>query len=92
MGNPGPIGTKPNSSEEYETDAGRLGNGNFGEIAVTGVITYDDEPSMTIGHIKDGTSNTILAAEMSWDNRPDSAPLNRAWTRGDRSTIGPPAM
>jgi prepilin-type N-terminal cleavage/methylation domain-containing protein len=67
----GPIGTNPQTGQDYAYRATNQGN-----EALQGVLGMDSKVRLT--DISDGTSNTLMVGEMSWTD----ANYYRIWTRG----------
>jgi prepilin-type N-terminal cleavage/methylation domain-containing protein/prepilin-type processing-associated H-X9-DG protein len=68
----GPKGTNPTSGAKYLM----IPTGVQGDIARQGVLTMDSKVKLT--QIPDGTSNTLMLGESSWD----AADNYRTWIRG----------
>lgn len=73
-GNTGPIGINPVDGEEYERFRDK--EGLYGEISIAGLMW--EESRTDIGAINDGTSNTFMLGEISWQDWEGY----RAWHRG----------
>ncbi len=68
----GPVGTNPTTGADYPL----LDVGSHGGFATGGTMLHDS--SVRIDDIRDGTSNTYLLGELSWDG----SGVYRNWTRG----------
>ena len=71
-GNPGPIGTNPQTGSDYKTDDRQS---SLGSVAIEGIFI---ERAISFRDITDGSSNTIGLGEISYDRYP----RYRTWTRG----------
>lgn len=78
-GNAGALGENPTSGAQYQTDPiiDEGGFGMFGPIANTGPIILSGR--LSLASVTDGTSNTFLIGEISWD---DYAHSVSNWVRG----------
>lgn len=70
--NPGPLGTNAETGLAYP----QLAVGTAGGYAIGGVMLHNRGVAMA--EIRDGTSNTILLGELSWQG----APSYRSWLQG----------
>ena len=68
----GPVGTNPATGKDYPL----LNVGQHGGFATGGTMLHDR--GVSIAEIRDGTSNTYLLGELSWDG----SGVYRSWVRG----------
>lgn len=97
-GNPGPIGvnaaasgtgqdpTRQTTGLNYGRDTARENVGSFGELATDGIFQLRGK--IGLRDITDGTSNTICAGEISWNDYR----FYRAWNRGQDWFSGSPLL
>jgi len=90
VGNMGPIGINPTTNTPYNVNtAGAL----QGSLAADGVLPFlpwvqasatpiPAPASITLGEVTDGTSNTLLLFEVSWQGLERHESSLRAWPRG----------
>jgi prepilin-type N-terminal cleavage/methylation domain-containing protein/prepilin-type processing-associated H-X9-DG protein len=84
-GNMGPKGQNPQTGLNYDVlSAPNVSDWSQGEISVHGVLGANTKTRFA--DIIDGTSNTILLGELSWND----APCYRAWLRGfeNKAVVG----
>ncbi len=74
----GPVGTNPATGKDYPL----LEVGQHGGFATGGTMLHDR--GVTIAEIRDGTSNTYLLGELSWDG----SGVYRSWARGTNVNEG----
>ena len=79
----GPKGTNPATGTAYQTDAGFPST--YGGSSAHGVFQVDQGTKMS--SITDGTSNTLMVGEMSWDNE-ITGTRYRSWVRGPSAPDG----
>ncbi|MEW4564467.1 DUF1559 domain-containing protein [Bremerella sp. JC770] len=76
FGNAGPIGLNATTNEDYARDTARENVSMFGEVGDEGLFKLRSD--LSFRDVTDGTSNTILLGELSWN----AYPFYRAWNRG----------
>ncbi|UUO07752.1 DUF1559 domain-containing protein [Blastopirellula sp. J2-11] len=76
FGNAGPVGLNATTGEDYARDESRENVSMFGELSDEGL--YKLRSTLGFRDITDGTSNTIMLGELSWNDYP----FYRAWNRG----------
>ncbi|TWT34669.1 DUF1559 domain-containing protein [Blastopirellula retiformator] len=76
FGNSGPIGLNATTNANYARDTSRENVSSFGEVADEGVFKL--RSNLGLRDVTDGSSNTILVGELSWNKYP----FYRAWNRG----------
>jgi len=80
----GPKGTNPATSAAYAFDNS---NGTHGGFSTCGLFlndsttTVDEDPGRKLTDATDGTSNSLMLGEMSWDNE-TTGTRYRSWIRG----------
>ena len=88
VGNAGPFGTNPATGAAYQVNGPASSQGG---LACEGVLPYYPGPSsstptipagVTITHISDGTSSTLMLFEVAWTGLENSPGSLRAWPRG----------
>jgi hypothetical protein len=83
----GPVGVNPASGQAYRIDPD--GQADHGGFALEGVFLRDTtnnpidgcEVGVKFVKVSDGTSNTLMVGEMSWDNEVTGTRY-RSWVRG----------
>lgn len=82
LGNMGPLGTNPLTGLSYPHECTTSNCNSINEVAGLGVLG-GPRAKVRMRDIRDGTSNTIMAGEMSVNNYITSEPIGpRAWTAG----------
>ena len=91
-GNAGPIGlnastvTENSTGRNYGRDTSRENLGSFGELATDGIFQLRGR--IALRDVTDGSSNTICAGEISWNDYR----FYRAWNRGQDWFSGSPLL